>query len=154
MTTDFRIDKLRVPVSLIMLGGEELNGEMFVQSMAPNRVGREEIPDVLNGAEAFFPLAQAGGTLLVAKDQVREVVVRGDDFEMPLLQTGARPVPVELTLTDGATRTGEVYLEMPAQRPRLLDFLNRYAQRFVVLYAAGGVCLINRTLIEHVRPAD
>jgi hypothetical protein len=70
------------------------------------------------------------------------------------VQTAARRVPVELTLTDGAIRTGEVYLEMPEQRPRVLDFLNRYAQRFVVLYAAGGVCLINRSLIEHVRPAD
>ncbi len=152
MTTDFRIDKLRVPVSLTMLGGEELNGSMFVQTLSPNRVGREEIPDVLNGEEAFFPLAQEGGTLLVAKDQVREVVVRGD-FEKAYAETGAQRVAVEVTLTDGATRTGEVYLEMPAQRPRLLDFLNRYAQRFVVLYAAGGVCLINRTLIEHVRPA-
>jgi hypothetical protein len=153
MTTDFRIDKLRVPVSLIMLGGEELNGNMFVQSVSPNRTGREEIPDVLNGEEAFFPLAQEGGTLLVAKDQVREVVVRGD-FSSAFVQTNARRVPVELTLTDGAIRTGEVYLEMPEQRPRVLDFLNRYAQRFVVLYAAGGVCLINRSLIEHVRPAD
>jgi hypothetical protein len=153
MTTDFRIDKLRVPVSLIMLGGEELNGTMFVQSVSPNRTGREEIPDVLNGEEAFFPLVQEGGTLLVAKDQVREVVVRGD-FSAPFVQTAARRVPVELTLTDGAIRTGEVYLEMPEQRPRVLDFLNRYAQRFVVLYAAGGVCLINRSLIEHVRPAD
>lgn len=153
MTTDFRIDKLRVPVSLIMLGGEELNGNMFVQQVSPNRSGREEIPDVLNGKEAFFPLAQEGGTLLVAKDQVREVVVRGD-FSAAFVETGARRVPVELTLTDGAIRTGEVYLEMPEQRPRVLDFLNRYAQRFVVLYAAGGVCLINRSLIEHVRPAD
>jgi hypothetical protein len=153
MTTDFRIDKHRVPVSLIMLGGEELNGNMFVQSVSPNRAGREEIPDVLNGEEAFFPLSQEGGTLLVAKDQVREVVVRGD-FATAFVQTAARRVPVELTLTDGAIRTGEVYLEMPEQRPRVLDFLNRYAQRFVVLYAAGGVCLINRSLIEHVRPAD
>lgn len=153
MTTDFRIDKTRVPVSLIMLGGEELNGNMFVQSVSPNRAGREEIPDVLNGEEAFFPLVQEGGTLLVAKDQVREVVIRGD-FTASFVQTGARRVCVELTLTDGAIRTGEVYLEMPEQRPRVLDFLNRYAQRFVVLYAAGGVCLINRSLIEHVRPAD
>jgi hypothetical protein len=43
---------------------------------------------------------------------------------------------------------------MPTARPRLLDFLNRYAQRFVVLYAAGGVCLVNRMLIEHVRPVE
>jgi hypothetical protein len=154
MTFDFRITKVRLPVSLIMLGGEELGGEMFVQSISATRHGREEIPDILNSDEPFFPLARAGGTLLVAKDQVREVVISGDQFADPFLQTAARAEPVELTLTDGSVRTGKVFLEMPTARPRLLDFLNRYAQRFVMLYAAGGVCLVNRTLIEHVRPVE
>jgi hypothetical protein len=154
MTFDFRIAKVRLPVSLIMLGGEELGGEMFVQALSAKHQGREEIPDILNSDEPFFPLARAGGTLLVAKDQVREVVVTGEQFDDPFLATAARAEPVELTLTDGSVRTGRVYLEMPTARPRLLDFLNRYAQRFVVLYAAGGVCLVNRTLIEHVRPME
>jgi len=154
VTTDFRITKLRLPVSLIMLGGEQLNGEMFVQDFSPIRRGREEIPDILNSEEPFFPLGRAGGTLLVAKDQVREVVVAGDQFDDDFKQAAARAEAVELTLSDGTVRTGLVYLEMPAERPRLLDFLNRYAQRFVVLYAAGGVCLVNRTLIEHVRPTE
>lgn len=154
MTFDFRITKVRLPVSLIMLGGEELGGEMFVQSVSATGHGREEIPDILNNEEPFFPLARAGGTLLVAKDQVREVVISGDQFADSFLATAARAEPVELTLTDGSVRTGKVYLEMPTARPRLLDFLNRYAQRFVMLYAAGGVCLVNRTLIEHVRPVE
>jgi hypothetical protein len=154
MTFDFRITKVRLPVSLIMLGGEELGGEMFVQSFSAKHQGREEIPDILNSDEPFFPLAREGGTLLVAKDQVREVVVAGETFDDPFLARAARAEPVELTLTDGSVRTGRVYLEMPTERPRLLDFLNRYAQRFVVLYAAGGVCLVNRTLIEHVRPME
>jgi hypothetical protein len=154
MMTDFRIKKLRLPVALTMLGGEELNGEMFVQTLSPLRHGPEEIPDILNSDEPFFPLARAGGTLLVAKDQVREVVITGDALEAQYLETAARHESVEVTLTDGTVRSGRVYLEMPAERPRLLDFLNRYAQRFVVLYAAGGVCLVNRTLIEHVRPVE
>ena len=44
--------------------------------------------------------------------------------------------------------------EMPAERPRLLDFLNRYAQRFLTLYSAGGIRLINRELIERVKTMD
>ena len=83
MTFDFRIGKVRLPVSLIMLGGEELGGEMFVQALSAAHHGREEIPDILNSDEPFFPLARAGGTLLVAKDQVREVVVTGDQFDDP-----------------------------------------------------------------------
>ena len=48
MTFDFRITKVRLPVSLIMLGGEELGGEMFVQALSAKHQGREEIPDILN----------------------------------------------------------------------------------------------------------
>jgi hypothetical protein len=61
---------------------------------------------------------------------------------------------VEVTLRDGTVRSGRLYLEMPTDRPRLLDYLNRYAQRFVTLYSAGGIRLINRELIERVRPMD
>src|ERR1700744_537967 len=101
MTFDFRITKVRLRVSLIMLGGEELGGEMFVQSISATGHGREEIPDILNNEEPFFPLARAGGTLLFAKDRVREVVISGDQFADSFLATAARAEPVELTLTDG-----------------------------------------------------
>jgi hypothetical protein len=154
MTTDLRIEKDRRTVSLLMLGGEQLNGDMFVQRYSRHHMGSEEIPDVLNAPEPFFPLVRAGDTLMVAKHQVREVELVDDLDAEAALAPAARAEAVEVTLRDGTVRSGRLYLEMPTDRPRLLDYLNRYAQRFLALYAAGGLRLINRELIERVRTMD
>jgi len=154
MDRDFRIEKDRRSVQLQMLGGEQLSGEMFVQRYSRGHLGSEEIPDVLNAPEPFFPLVRAGDTLLVAKHQVREVELADDNGLEAVVAPVLRAEAVEVTLRDGTVRAGRCYLEMPAERPRLLDFLNRYAQRFVTLYSAGGIRLINRELIERVRTMD
>jgi hypothetical protein len=154
MTVDLRIEKARFPVSLLMSGGERLNGDMFVQAYSRFHTGREEIPDVLNGDEPFFPLVRAGDTLLIAKGQVREVEVSWEPDSVELHAVGIRAESVELTLTDGTVRTGELHLEMPSERPRLLDFLNQYGRRFVVLHAIAGLRLVNCGLIERVRPVE
>jgi hypothetical protein len=154
MNTDFRIEKDKRIVSLLMLGGEQLSGEMFVQRFSRYHMGSEEVPDVLNSPEPFFPLVRAGDTLMVAKHQVREIELVDDNGLEAAVAPAARAEAVEVTLRDGTVRSGRLYLEMPTDRPRLLDYLNRYAQRFVTLYSAGGIRLINRELIERVRPMD
>lgn len=154
MTTDFRIEKDRRTVSLLMLGGEQLKGDMFVQRFSRHHMGSEQIPDVLNAPEPFFPLVRAGDTLMVAKHQVREVELADESSAEASVAAPAHAEAVEVTLRDGTVRAGRLYLEMPTDRPRLLDYLNRYAQRFLTLYSAGGIRLINRELIERVRTMD
>lgn len=157
MSDDYRIEKDRLPVVLVTAGGERIAGELFVQLHARYRSGPEEAPDLMNDAEPFFPFAVAGGeTLLIAKDHVREVeVAHGhgaalEDDEV----TGIRRALIELTMTDGTIAAGAVYLEVPFNRPRLLDFLNRFDRRFVTLHSNGAARLVNRRLIERVRPLD
>ena len=155
---DYRIEKDRLPVVLVTTGGERLAGELFVQTHARYRSGPEEAPDLMNDDEPFFPFAVAGGdTLLIAKDHVREVELPHGPEAPPEDGdgvTGVRRALIELTLTDGTIAAGAVYLEVPFNRPRLLDFLNRFDRRFVTLYGNGAARLVNRRLIERVRPLD
>lgn len=154
MHSDFRIEKERLPVVVVTDGGERLFGDMFVQSYARHRTGREEPFDVLNSDERFFPLAMADGlTLLIAKTGVRELEIVGDGAIAAEL-AGARPVTVEVTLRGAPARVGRVYLEVPYDRPRLLDFLNRYSHTFLALHTDDGVRLMNVALLERVRQLD
>lgn len=153
--SDFRIEKGRTSVLLTMAGAGSLSGEMFVQSHSRRGDGPENPEDVLNDAEPFFPLAlDDGTTLLIAKDQVMEAHIEELPDEEPELRNSVRAAMVELTLAGGTARSGTLYLEVRADRPRLLDFLNKYEQRFFLLHSSDGVRLINRHLIEHVRPLD
>ena len=149
---EYRIEKGRVSVALTLVDGTHLAGDVFVQAHARNRHGREEASDILNEAEPFFPLAiSSETTLLIAKDQVQEVEIPPAAGTAPDAETGARPAQVEITLASGLVRSGSVILELPIDRPRLLDFLNRSRERFLTLHTGDGVRLLNRAMVSHVR---
>lgn len=155
---DYRIEKARCQVAVTTLDGERLVGDVFVQPYVHRRAGPEVPTDVFNGADPFLPLVQPdGGTLLLAKDRLREVEIPEEHpagEEDPYAAVGVRFANVELTLLGNIVRTGSVKLELPYERPRLLDFFNRYDERFLSLYTDEGTLLVNRRCIERVRPLD
>ncbi|GAC1650398.1 MAG: hypothetical protein NVS4B3_09120 [Gemmatimonadaceae bacterium] len=162
--SDFRIEKLRVPVTLTTSTGERMDGEIFVQTSARHRSGPEDPADVLNDADAWLPFLTAeGDTVLVAKAQIAEVEVNGDapgsedaveGEDEHETTPGIRAATVSLRLAFGAVRVGSIDMEVARGRPRLLDYLNRLAHPFIVLRGASSCRLINRQMIEHVRPLD
>jgi len=154
MLSDYRIEKDRLPVVVVTTAGERLPGDVFVQAYARHRTGREEPWDILNAPELFFPLGlNNGDTLLVAKAHVRELEIVGEARNAGEA-VPAHPSTIELSMTGGIIRAGRVYLEVPYDHPRLLDFLNRFGRRFLSLYTDDGVRLVNVGAIERVRQLD
>ena len=155
---DYRIEKVRCQVAVTTLDGERLVGDVFLQPYAHHRQGPEAPADLLNDKDEFFPLALADGeTLLLAKERMREVEVPEDlppVDEDPYVGAGVRYASVELTLLGNVVRRGFVRVELPYERPRLLDFFNRFTERFLTVYADDGVRLVNRRCIERVRPLE
>ena len=155
MSSDYRIEKQRVPVSVETVRGATLTGDMYVQLYARHRQGGEQPIDVLNAEDPFFPLAiENDETLLICKDGVAEVHVPGMQRDEWALESGARIVTVELTLVDGQMRRGDMLVEVAADRPRVLDFLNRYVENFLTLHTQQGACLVNRRRVTIVRQLD
>jgi len=153
MNNDYRIEKDRLAAVLVTAGGERVVGDLFVQASPRNRYGREEAADILNSAEPFFPLLTSDGQLfLVAKERVRELESR-DPMPTDEWQIGA-PATIEVMLTGGGVHQGNVYLESLSGRTRVLDYLNRVGERFLLLYTTRGTVLLNRSFIERVRPLD
>lgn len=151
---EFRIEKLRLALSVRLLGGDVVAGYVFVQTPVYGTVAETAL-DLLNHSETFFPLAcDDRGILLVAKDRLVEAwgEAVGDDDEVRVM-TG-RPVLVELRLASGVTVSGTMLLEVPSGRPRLLDYLNDNRLRFMRLLTADGPRIINARLIESARPLD
>ena len=140
---------------LSLVSGETITGAMFVQHVDEGDPRRESPRDVLNSAERFFPVETSEGeTLLVAKDRVVEVLAELPSDDDELRRASARSALLEVVLSGGIVRSGTVLLELPAGQPRLLDYLNRLSDRFLVLYATDGTRLLNRALIERVLPRD
>ena len=133
------------------MSGTRVDGELYVQASGRYHGACEDAPEVLNAAEAYFPLAlRTGETVLVSKENVRTVAVaRRDVHEDEALGISTR---VEISLRDGERLSGSFIIEPVAGRSRILDYLNRRQERFIMLFGRESVLLINRVLLERVRP--
>ncbi|MGH7718900.1 MAG: hypothetical protein ACREON_08680 [Gemmatimonadaceae bacterium] len=155
MPHQYRIEKQRLAVSLRLLGGRCVEGEMFVPRTAEGYAPVARAIDVFNADEPFLPLELAdGGVVLVAKDRVVEVMGEGVGEDDELRLSIALRSPLELILNGGAVLEGWMLLEVPDDRQRVLDFLNDYRQRFLTFYTLEGPRLVNARLIELSRPLD
>jgi hypothetical protein len=148
MTDYYHIEKLRRRLKIVLKNGRRLEGEIFLRPISRHRPRPEQPMDLLNDDEPFFALVNDGAAVLVAKANVAraETSYERDDDAPPILE-----VPVEVTLSDGSICKGSIFLESRSDRPRLMDFLNSYAARFLPLVAARQVCLVNTQSIAHVR---
>lgn len=152
---DYRFDKSRVTISLRLRGGAEVSGTLFVQASQYRARGHEEPIDLLNDPDPFFPFERDDGVvILVPKARVLEVLGVETTPEDELRRTSARAVEVVLHLVDGNERTGMLLLEMPSDRPRVLDYLNHNAEPFLMLFEPNGARIVNARAIEYVRPLD
>ena len=95
-------------------------------------------------------MMRSGEAILVAKASVARAVTtyQGDDDDVHVATPG---IPVEVTMTDGTVCTGHIFPESRSGRPRLLDFLNAYRDRFIPVVDATQICLVNKNVIAHVR---
>lgn len=154
MLSDYQIEKTRVPIVVRTLSGEEFAGDVFLQPYTQHRRGREEVADLLNAGEPFFPLrCDTGEIRFFPKDRIVEAELRdglsGDEGAL-----GAREAMIELSLADGRSYTAAVAYEVPTARPRLLDFLNRLDRRFLLVRVDAVPRLINSRHIDYLRPLD
>src|SRR5690348_9884529 len=115
----YRIEKQQLSVTLVMLGGEAINGHIFVQPSAFHYGVPEEPLHLFNSPEPFLPLEQDDGdVLLVAKDRVLEVVGVAPSEEDEVRRLCARPALLEITMGGGVVHLGSMRLETPSDRPR------------------------------------
>jgi hypothetical protein len=147
--SEYRIEKLRRPLNVLLTDGSRIEGEVFLQPVSRRRSRPEEPADLLNDNDPFFALVHNGETMLVAKANVAraETVSQGED-ELDVTSAGRF---VEVTMTDGTICAGCIFIESRAERPRLLDYLNSYSSRFLPVVDARQVSLVNTNTIAHVR---
>jgi hypothetical protein len=148
--SEYRIEKLRRPLHVLLTDGNWLEGEIFLRPVSRHRSRPEEPVDLLNDPEPFFALVRDGETMLVAKANVaRAETFYQNEGELDIVSLG---IFVEVTMTDGSVCSGCIFLESrTADRPRLLDYLNSYSNRFLPVVDARQVFLVNTNTIAHVR---
>lgn len=153
--SDYRIEKVRRRVVLSLVGGRELDGDIFLQAYGRFRVGPEQPLDVLNDGDDFLPIVLPSGELhLVQKTQLLtvETDLPGSDDAIESVDSAVAGMKVELALVDGSCCHGSIFPELRADRPRLVDFLNETRMRFLPVFASDRLLCVSRAHIVSARP--
>jgi len=140
-----------------MMGGEILRGSVFIHSSSQRPFELEDVSELFNSSEQFFPLElETEEVILVSKARVAEVADAGgeDASDQPHSGSPAPTALLQVVLMGGDVRVGSIRLEARPDRARVLDYLNRLNARFLTLYTSNEARLINRSLIDRVRPLD
>ena len=149
----YRIETTRRAVILTLAGGGVMSGNVFIPPSTYRPFEFEDIAELFNAAEPFFPLELPdGGVTLVAKDRVAEVMLSGGD-DVAYRPASELPMPtarVEVFLAGDHMRTGSLQLEVRPARERALDFLNHLTSRFLTLHTETAAQLINRSFVDRV----
>jgi hypothetical protein len=153
----YRIETTRKAVILTMLGGEELKGNVFIHFSSYRPFEMEDVSELLNADTPFFPLELSNEeVILISKERVAEAAAdRGEDApDQPPREAPAPTALLQVVLIGGEVRLGSIRLDAPPGRARVLDYLNALTSRFLTLYTSNEARLINRSLIDRVRPLD
>jgi len=153
----YRIETTRKAVILTMRDGEELRGNVFIHFSSYRPFELEDVSELLNADPPFFPLELTNTeVILVSKERVAEAAAdRGEDAaDQPTREPTTPTALLQVILVGGEVRLGSIQLEAPPGRARVLDYLNALTSRFLTLYTSNEARLINRSLIDRVRPLD
>lgn len=161
-SSELRLPTIAIPVRLAIVDHDVAEAELFVADVT--RRGRGELIDdlaeLLDDASAYVPVRIAGAVQLLGKHAIAWVAVaRRDPLRTPSTDFPEEPSEVitlydrqhrvELELTRGRRLHGTLLDSSPADRPRVIDHLNR-SGRFVRLWTQDDHMLINHHQIVAV----
>lgn len=139
----YQIPKIRVEAEVILAGGVEITGAIFISENMISYTGKPRLEDFLNQEERFFPFSQSDGKYSLL-NKYRLVLLRSseDDSKVLIEQLMLQPKEVEVHLTNDLKVNGVIYSNLPQESLRTSDFFNQ-KEFFLPIYQDGKKVIIN-----------
>ena len=146
----FKVPKVKTPLTINFVGGSSVSGQIFLSPQSPYRFGKEKMLDLLNNEDAFFPLeAETTSSIrLVHKRNIFFITTHEDKEE----NESGKPVTVTIVRTDGEKLVGDLIIQEPEHRSRVLDFFNSNNGSFFRLQTKEKVYYINSRYVSEILP--
>lgn len=146
-----KVPKKKVFLTITFMGSESLRGNVFLSSQSRLHYGDEQVIDLLHGKEPFFPFSPEDGSpvRIVNKHNITAIFTfeePGPDDEL-----GKRE-KVRVKMNNGHELIGEVIIDEPQYKSRILDFLNAEDRHFFRLLGDGGTYYLNSQHVSQVIP--
>jgi len=149
MTHEYQVEKLKTPITLHLVDGQQREGVMFLSPYSMHSTGSQTLAELLREPERFVPfVSDDAGFLLVNKAQISHLRYQPAETDMPLIGT---PLEVTVTFTNSRKLSGTLVLELPEGKARLQDFMNSNTAYFS-LDCGDETYLVNPAVIIEIAP--
>ena len=145
--SEFTVPKEKQLVTVYLLGGNMIEGNIFLEFNPDARTLHQRIMAFLQNQTDFFPLSSGNTPEFISKSAIRMVEVHYPEDEDAFNIMHVELVTV--IFSDGSQVSGDLLADVPEQRRRLSDCLN-LTGRFLCTRAYGKVCYISKQAILKV----
>ena len=155
---DHYIPKRRIPVTLWSGDLKGLQGWVFLDlDAAGNR--HQTVLEKLNETSRFLPVAigDEGRIQLVNKHRVSRVTTGRQVIQSDVFARGFQPwreEEAEVTLDDGTTLSGRIWMPLQRESQRISDFMNQRGWEYFTLITPIAVHLVNTAAVVGVQLAE
>jgi hypothetical protein len=144
-----KIAKNRQQVIFTLADGSELEGEVFLSLYEVRRQGPQRVGELLNGEDVFLPVKTTAGTVHLNVANIIQASTPAATERHELMMLGKR-YNVRVTTLHGKTIEGEIFVDLPQDRSRVSDYLNR-PDRFFRVFVPGHIVYIAARFVLEVR---
>ena len=147
-----KVPKKKVPLTVNFLGEKNIRGNIFLSSQSPFRYGEELVIDLLNEKEPFFPfeIEDPPSIRIINKNNIVSVTTSED---LKPEETVGKKKKITAMLTNGRELSGELIIDQPEHKSRVLDFLNAEEKVFFRLLKGPEVHYININHVGQIIPS-
>ena len=155
---DHYIPKRRIPVTLWSGDLQGLQGWVFLDlDAAGNR--HQTVIEKLNETSRFLPVAigDEGRIQLINKHRVSRVTTGRQVIQSDVFARGFQPwreEAAELTLDDGTTLAGRIWMPLQRESQRISDFMNQRGWEYFALITPIAVHLVNTAAVVGIQLAE
>lgn len=147
-----KVPKRKVFLTVNLVGGGRISGKIFLSSQSAFHYGEELVIDLLNDQAPFFPfeIEETSSIWIINKKNIISIYT----FEelKPEEELG-RKEKITIVLVDGQKLTGELIIDQPEYKSRVLDFFNAEEKEFFRLLNNSESYYININHISQVIPS-
>ena len=155
---DHYIPKRRIPVTLWSTDLHGVRGQLFLD-LDPEQQRHQTILEKLNESTPFVPLGvgEEGRIHLYNKRRLARLTVGRQVGSSDVFHRGFEPwreEDTEITLVDGTTLNGKVWMPLLRATQRLSDYFNQLGNSFFVLLSSTGTHLLNASAVVEIRLSE
>jgi hypothetical protein len=148
MSDPYHIDKPTQQISFLTDSGLSLppSGTLFLPPEHTHSAKTTALWEFLNSEKGFLPIRLEGGTTVMMNKHHLQAVFSDDCDRGEFEAIGLDPLNIRVHLKYGTTFEGDTYLQMPSERGRLSDLLNRN-EPFLLLFQSNRTVLVNKAFV-------